>query len=147
MAPSGPSPGPLAARLLLPVAVESVAPACQAVLARCGEGLTPSSRTGVEVVVEEVIMNLVLHAFPDPAAHRFELQVEVDPASLTLRFIDDGRPFDPTTRIPRDLPSTLSDAQPGGLGLRLLRRRTRSMQYARRDGRNELTLVLDLQRA
>ncbi len=131
--------------LMLPLDIASVRAACEAVLSVADPtALTLRDRTTIELVTEEVVMNIVRHAFDDPAGHRFRLQAAREGRLLTMRFTDAGRPFDPTTAPVRTAAASLELTEPGGLGLPLLRRRTRSMHYERESGQNVLTLTMTL---
>lgn len=132
-------------KLRLPAHEASVEQARLAVLAWLGDvGLTPRVRTSVEVVIEEVVMNLARHAYANTAGQTFLLLASRQGEELLLQFIDTGRAFDPAAAEPPALPASIADAQPGGLGLTLLKRRTRSMRHERRDGVNWLNLTVAL---
>ncbi len=94
----------------------------------------------IELILEETLMNRAWHAFADDAEHQIELDVQVHEERIVMRFIDDGIAFDPTTAIARPLPTSLDDAQPGGLGLMLVRRFAESVSYQRDGQRNILTI-------
>ncbi len=129
--------------LQLPVETASVERARRAVLeflAPCA--LTAPETYAVEVVLEEVLMNIVMHAFPEPEGHGIELRVTVDDEQVVLRFEDDGMPFDPLSTDAPPRPASIEQAEPGGLGLMFVRERSRSMVYERRHGRNVLTVAL-----
>jgi len=107
----------------------------------------PSARAsfGLDVVLEELLMNQVMHAHPGAAGTAtVALQARVADDALVLRFADDGIPFDPLSRPAPVAPTSLDDARPGGLGLHLLRRYARSLAYERVGGENRLTVVLAL---
>lgn len=98
----------------------------------------------LEVVLEETLMNIISHAYTDALAHRIGLQLRVDAGRLLLRFEDDGIEFDPTRPHATPSPTTLAEAEPGGLGLQLVRRQALHMHYARQDGRNVLEIAVAL---
>lgn len=107
----------------------------------------PSARAsfGLDVVLEELLMNQILHAHPGAVeAATVALEAWVRDDALTLRFVDDGIAFDPLSRPAPVAPASLDDARPGGLGIHLLRRYARSLAYERADGENRLTVVLAL---
>jgi serine/threonine-protein kinase RsbW len=136
---------PQALELRLPVAVESVEHLRQAVWHWLGDTvLPPRVATTMELVVEEVVMNLVMHAFDDPQGHSFGLRVERVDDELRFAFDDDGRDFDPAAPGPGRDALSPGETRPGGLGLPLLRKRTRWMRHARRDGRNMLSIGIAL---
>lgn len=97
----------------------------------------------LELVLEETLMNISLHAFSDADPHQIGLQVGYDGQALYLRFEDDGLPFDPSLAAAPVLPTSIAEASPGGLGLMLVRKQARAVDYARVDGRNQLTITLD----
>jgi anti-sigma regulatory factor (Ser/Thr protein kinase) len=133
--------------LRLPANLTAVAQAREAVLAHLADrALTPSALYSLDVVLEELIMNISLHAFDGAPDRHFDLKVTADAQGVTLQFVDAGRAFDPTaTAVP--VPATsLDEARSGGLGLLLLRQRASSMQYRRSDGMNRLKVELALAR-
>jgi anti-sigma regulatory factor (Ser/Thr protein kinase) len=130
-------------RLQLPAETASVERARRAVHEFLApHALTPQQLYAVEVVLEEVLMNIVMHAFPEPAGHCVRLAVSVDDERVVLRFEDEGIAFDPlsTDALPR--PAYIEQAEPGGLGLLFVRELSRSLVYERRGGRNVLTVAL-----
>ena len=130
-------------RLQLPVATASVERARRAVHEFLApHALTPQQVYAVEVVLEEVLMNIVMHAFPEPEGHGIELAVNVDDEQVVLRFEDDGIAFDPLSTDAPPRPASIEQAEPGGLGLLFVRERSRSLVYERRQGRNVLTVAL-----
>jgi len=134
-----------ALELHLPVARTSIERAREAMLAHLGAAtLPPSVAFDLELVLEEVLMNIVLHAHADPTGRAVHVTVRRGPDEVELRIEDDGVPFDPTTAPVRPPAATLDEAVPGGLGLPLLRRRARRMEYARVGGRNVLTVAVGL---
>jgi sigma-B regulation protein RsbU (phosphoserine phosphatase) len=112
-----------------------------------GETAALSNRAhySVELALEEVLMNQAWHAYTAPGAGWVELEVELQADTVTLRFCDEGRPFDPSQPSPTPAAGPLEDAQVGGLGLSLLHKRARRIAYERRDGRNALTIDIGRQ--
>jgi len=96
----------------------------------------------VDIVLEELFMNIVLHSHEDGHAHAVDLWLELEPESIRLRLDDRGRPFDPTSRPEPEHPRSIAEASPGGLGLGLVRRHSTSMSYARREGCNRLVVTI-----
>ncbi len=94
----------------------------------------------VELILEEALMNLIWHAFPDGTEHPIRLSVQVEPDDIVMRFEDDGVPFNPLTAPAPKLPTSIDDAVPGGLGLMLVRKSSRSVDYERLAGRNCMTV-------
>jgi serine/threonine-protein kinase RsbW len=131
--------------LHLPLTRASIEAARQAVLAHLAPATLPAPVTyNLELILEEVLMNLVMHAHEDPTGHEVHLAVHQRDDEVDLRFEDDGRPFDPTASEPSPTAGTLEDARIGGLGLPLLRRRARRLHYKRCGGRNVFTVTVGL---
>ncbi len=131
--------------LRLPANPASVAQAREAVLAHLADlALTPSALYSLDVVLEELIMNISLHAFGAATDCQFDLTVAADPQGVALQFVDAGRAFDPTAAAAAVPATSLDEATPGGLGLRLLRQRCSRMHYVRSQGMNRLTVNLAL---
>ena len=61
---------------------------------------------------------------------------------LSLRFEDDGKPYDPTTAAEPDITSSAEEREIGGLGIFIVRNMMDSMDYRYKDGHNVLTLLL-----
>lgn len=136
---------PASIELTLPLEVSSVHRACVSVLDWIGnDAPAPRIRTTIELVIEEVVMNIVRHAFDDPGGRHFTLRASRNGPWIRLQFEDTGRAFDPTTAPVRDAPVAIESAVPGGLGLPLLRLRTHAMHYERKDGRNLLSVTIAL---
>ncbi len=106
-------------------------------------GLRADLTRRAELLVEEIVMNVAMHGFDDPADAQVALHASVRPAACVLVIQDAGRPFDPTaSEIPRRR-DRIEDASPGGLGLVLLRRLADRIGYRRLpDGLNEVTITL-----
>lgn len=107
-----------------------------------------------ELVLEEWLTNVGRHGVPGPApggspgaaaaaGPPVTVRVEVYPNRVLLHFSDAGRPFDPVSAPPPPAPTDLAHAEPGGLGLTMIRRAVSGWRYARVDGRNELQAWVD----
>jgi anti-sigma regulatory factor (Ser/Thr protein kinase) len=95
------------------------------------------------LIFEEIVTNIIRYAFDDRGEHQIEIVLKSDPETLTLEFLDGGRPFDP--RKARKLPSvaSLEEASIGGRGLFLVKNAAKGLDYERTpDGRNRLTIAL-----
>jgi serine/threonine-protein kinase RsbW len=111
-------------------------------LDRCSQavGLPPELCTALQIALDEVLTNILKYAYTDTARHAIELSVSAGPALVVLEVIDDGVPFDPTLRPPGASGCGVTQPQLGGHGLTILARLMDEVTYARRDGRNHLTL-------
>lgn len=104
-----------------------------------GLPMLPARR--LALVCEEWMANVAMHG---AGASYAELSLWREPGSLHLRLADDGPPFDPLSAPPPDTDRPLEERVAGGLGLHLMRRMTRRLDYAREAGCNRLLAVLDV---
>ena len=77
-------------------------------------GLTALAVFKLELVLEEVLMNRLLHAFKDGGRHYTDVTVQLPPGGIDLCFKDDGVPFNPLDAPEPVVPSRLEDAVSGG---------------------------------
>lgn len=112
-----------------------------------GRALPPATRYGVELVFEEIVANVVRHGAPRSAGAPPAIAVAVDVGAdeVALTFDDDGPAFDPCAAgaVGRTRAAALDDEALGGLGLAMVRRAAKSMEYRRTpDARNRLVVRL-----
>lgn len=105
--------------------------------------VSPQTVYGVELVLEEIFMNAIRYAFTDGREHALGLRARVRLDEVILQFRDDGVAFDPLARPEPVKPRSIEEAVPGGLGLMLVRRFAKSIEYRRSDGWNGLTVTLN----
>ncbi|MEJ2642689.1 MAG: ATP-binding protein [Desulfosarcinaceae bacterium] len=103
--------------------------------------LSGKARFAVELILEEVVTNVIHHAFeavPVTAQepHLIAVDLEVSERGVHLGVTDDGRPFNPLS-VPRlDVDQPLLERLEGGLGIHLVRQMMDSMAYRRKSGHN-----------
>ena len=119
-----------------------------AVLDRLAERtqLPPDTMSQIRIVCDEVLTNVIAHAFRDEEEHDITVSVEMVDRRLVLTVSDDGVPFDPLAVPPPDTSLPLEHRSAGGLGIHLVRHLVDEMTYARHGGRNVLTLVKAIDR-
>jgi serine/threonine-protein kinase RsbW len=100
------------------------------------------ARFRAEVIFEEVVTNVIRHAYGDDDTRQIEIQLECDDDSIRFVFMDDGPAFDPLARPDPPLPASLDEAREGGLGILLVRKMAAHVGYERAGGRNQLTVTL-----
>lgn len=99
----------------------------------------------LELVLTEAVTNIMDQARSEPSAGRIDIDCRICGDAIDVVIADDGPAFDPTARPEVILPRDLDDATPGGLGIHLMRRYTRGMEYRRENGRNILSMILPRQ--
>jgi len=94
--------------------------------------------------VTEALANVIAHGGEGTASSPIHLQLDVrksehgGEAAVTVS--DGGVAFDPLKAQPKRVPRTLDEAEPGGLGIAMLRKFADALDYAYREGRNHLTI-------
>ena len=94
----------------------------------------------LELALHEVLANVLAHggsaARAEPIRIRIEVREQATTGEAHVEVSDAGIPFDPTGAPEHTPAKTLAEAQPGGLGLPLIRRCSDWMRYRRDGGRN-----------
>ncbi len=99
---------------------------------------------GMHVVLEEAVANVAMHGFAPGERGEITVRLDLSADAASLVVEDSGRRFDPTTAPVAERPASLWEAEPGGLGLVLLRHYCRDISYERTGDRNRLTLRFPL---
>ena len=90
-------------------------------------------------------MNIIDYAYPNREEGFIDLRVEANDRWIQFVIMDDGIPFDPTSRPNVDTTQSIEDRPIGGLGIHLIRNIMSGINYNRADGKNILTLTLNLE--
>lgn len=94
----------------------------------------------VELCLNELMANVIRHAYDDEEPRRLVVTLEHAPGRLRAVLEDDGRPFDPTSApAPSPLVALPSD-RTGGWGIPIVRAFASEVLYERRDGRNRVSV-------
>ncbi len=103
----------------------------------------PKAQMQIAVAAEEVFVNISQYAYA-PGTGTLTVQMALEPAAITLRFIDGGRPFDPLSKPDPDVTLTAEERQIGGLGIFMTKKVMDEASYEYREGKNILTLTKSL---
>lgn len=91
----------------------------------------------VELILEEIFVNIVDYSdseFIDVYAN-FENQI------LTIEFVDNGIPFNPTLKEDPKFSDNIDDAEIGGLGIYLTKEMADELDYQYINGENHLKIT------
>src|SRR5215207_8534769 len=69
----------------------------------------------VNLALDEIVTNIVLHGFADPTGQEVEARIVVREGTLTAEVEDGGRPFNPLDAPVPDLSAPLDERAIGGL--------------------------------
>lgn len=130
------------ASLRLPAVLDSVIhfqSVAREVGAACG--LTEEEYFRLDLVLEEILVNIVRHAYP--AGGGWMEMACTCPAvgSLVIEIRDGGRPFNPFARPDPRTEVGLSERQIGGLGIMLVKKMADTATYRRQGEVNVLTFT------
>lgn len=107
------------------------------------QGVPADQIDRLDLCLNEALANIIAHGGPEASssAIRIDLQARMEPGSMeaVLTISDSGIAFDPLAFQPKPRPQTLSEAEPGGLGLIMMRSNADGMSYRYNEGRNQLT--------
>jgi anti-sigma regulatory factor (Ser/Thr protein kinase) len=131
--------------LRLPGTVEALGPAAELVEQLCEEaGLAPKSAYGLQLSVDELVTNIVTHAYAERGlTGEIEIMGSLTDKEVRLTLKDTGEPYDPTRQAPPDdLDKPLEERKIGGLGIFLVLKSVDQVLYAREGDANVVTLVV-----
>lgn len=94
----------------------------------------------LELSLEEILVNIVSYAYDDDEPHEIHFKVDVDADIIAMKFIDDGRPFNPLAAEKMATRNPLSENGEGGLGINFVRQMRDMMEYQRKEDRNVLRI-------
>jgi len=96
--------------------------------------------------LDEALANIIAHggaaAKSAPVVLKLDMYRDSGTAEVALTVSDAGVPFNPVEVEPRPRPVTLWDAEPGGLGLVMVRSFADSLTYRYGESRNHLTFAV-----
>jgi len=104
------------------------------------QGLPGPVQIDVNLAIEEMLANVILHGYRDQAQHRIEVNIDAERDQVRVEIVDDGVHFNPLEAPPADLSAPLEKRRVGGLGIHLVRNLMDGMEYHRRGERNHLVL-------
>lgn len=140
---------PMAADIVLerrfdvPVSLDSIAIVQAAIEEAAEEVLAPGGVFKLNMSVEELMTNVVMHGDgPDPQAS-IGVVILVDPRCVSIELSDAGPAFDPFREAPKpSLDASVEERKVGGLGIHLVGKLVDRAYYNRSGGRNVVRLVM-----
>ena len=104
-------------------------------------GCSPKVQMQIAVAAEEIFVNIANYAY-NPGKGRATVRVEVSesPVTVTITFMDNGKPFDPTQKADPNISLSAEERQIGGLGIFMTKKMMDDVSYEYSKGKNILTL-------
>jgi len=104
---------------------------------KLGEAGVPMKATmQVNVAVDEIFSNIARYS----GATESRVGCRLEENRLTLRFSDNGAPYDPTSRPAPDITLSAEEREIGGLGILMVQKTMDAVRYEYKDGQNLLTI-------
>ncbi len=104
-------------------------------------GCPPKTAMQIGVAVEEIFVNIANYAYaPGQGSATVRVEVDDDPLTVTITFIDHGMPYDPLARVDPDTSLPAEAREIGGLGVFMTKKLMDDIAYEYRDGQNILTM-------
>lgn len=114
-----------------------------AFISGCAEkkGFTKDVISRIELVVEEALVNVFLHAYAEKEGQVEVRCAESDNAALVIEIRDTGIFFDPLALAQPDLSSNIAERKIGGMGVFFIRKMTDKLKYYHEGDTNVLSLT------
>ena len=103
-------------------------------------GLSPEVVFKLNLALDEVVTNIIAHAYDDADEHQIAIRVALDGEGVAVRVEDDGRAFNPLDAPRPDLGLDLAKRPIGGLGVHIVRSVMDALEYRRENDRNILIM-------
>jgi serine/threonine-protein kinase RsbW len=107
-------------------------------------GLTGDCLARAEICLDELVSNVVRHGGHGARPVTLTLSLSRERQDLLLTVEDDGHAFDPRLVPAPAFAHSIEEAEAGGRGVFLVRSFADDLRYARRAGRNHVTVVFRL---
>lgn len=95
----------------------------------------------IDIAIDELFGNIAQYAYnPSEGPATVCVEVEENPLSVIITFIDNGKPFDPLKAKNPDTARSAEEREIGGLGIYMVKKTMDEISYEYKDGRNILKI-------
>jgi len=98
----------------------------------------------LDIAVEELFVNIASYAYR-PADGPVTIQIDFKGDTVSVVFIDGGRPYNPWEREDPDITLSAEEREIGGLGVYMVKQSMNHVDYSYIDGKNVLTIQKNIQ--
>lgn len=103
------------------------------------------ARMQMQLAVEEIFVNISSYAYhPEIGQAEVGVDIDGDPPTVTIRFLDQGRPFNPLEKPDADITLSAQEREIGGLGILLVKKIMDQVDYAYENGKNILIIKKEI---
>jgi len=130
--------------LSIPSEVGAVGRASAWIESVCLENSVPQNEIcRLDLCLNEALANIIDHNDVAKRLFTIRLKLDINKNSITneavITICDSGIPFDPLSVLLKSGPKTLAEAEPGGLGIIMIRKFSDNQHYRYSDGYNQLS--------
>ena len=108
-------------------------------------GLMADSISRINICLDELFTNIVSYGLEDDLEHKIEFTLNSDNNLVIINIEDDGIAFNPLEKVDPDFPADIESAKIGGLGILIIRKLMDNVCYERKQGKNKLTMIKDIE--
>ncbi|MBQ0071343.1 MAG: SpoIIE family protein phosphatase, partial [Spirochaetales bacterium] len=95
----------------------------------------------IDIAIDELFSNIARYAYnPETGPATVRVEVEEDPLSVIITFIDNGVPYNPLAHEDPDTTLSAEEREIGGLGILLVKKSMDAVEYSYKDGQNILNI-------
>ena len=103
------------------------------------------AETQIAIAIDELFGNIARYAYyPKIGQATVRVEVENNPLSVIITFIDNGVPFNPLEIEEPDVKASAEERKIGGLGIFLVKKTMNLVEYEYKDGHNILKIKKNL---
>lgn len=100
----------------------------------------------IDIAIDELFGNIAHYAYnPEVGPATVRVEVQEEPLSVVITFIDNGVPYDPLAREDPDTSLSAEERDIGGLGIYMVKKSMDEIAYEYQNGQNILTIKKSLQ--
>lgn len=102
--------------------------------------LSPKTIYHMNLALDELLTNIISYGYADTAEHWIDISITLKKDILTIRFKDDGIPFNPLEVQEPDCHASLEERPIGGLGIHFIKHCMDDIVYERWKDNNILIM-------
>ena len=106
--------------------------------------LSPELAMKIDLALEEAVTNVIMYAYPKGTRGKVDLEAVKNDTFIKFTLADRGKIFDPTAAPEVNTAASVEERPIGGLGIHLVRNLMDSVSYMRKDGKNILTMTINI---
>lgn len=109
-------------------------------------GCSDELKLNIDVAVEEWFTNISNYAYqPETGMATIRVEMEENPPTIDITFIDGGKQFDPLAKSDPDKEQLAEDLPIGGLGIYMIKNSMDEMSYRYENGKNIVSIKKKLE--